>query len=93
MQINLGKAQGKAVRILCDSGATHVVMDSKLAKKLRVRRTPGQQYMVPGKGTVHSSSTCKVYMELPQLSPTLAVHKNLVIIDNLSDNILMGLLL
>ena len=84
MNISLGKPLGRAIRILVDSGASHTVIDEKLCRKLRVKKCPHTRYKVPGKGIVLASSKCKVYFELPQLSPTMAIEKELVVLDDLS---------
>ena len=86
MKIGLGKPTGKRICILVDFGASHTVIDSQLCLKLRMKKSPHSVYTVPGKGKVESTSKCKVYFELPQLSPTLAINQNLVMLKNLSDN-------
>ena len=60
------------------------MIDKKLCSKWRVKKSPNACCKISGKGTVLASSVCEVCFELPQLSPTLAIEKDLVVLADLS---------
>ena len=86
MQIKHGTPKGQQIRILVDTGASHTVVDASLCRKLRKKTTSSQKFSVPGKGLIQATAMCKVNFQLPQLSPTMTIQQELVVLPNLSPN-------
>ncbi len=87
LMMSLQPRRGTRIKILVDSGATHTVLDKKLCQKLPVKYSNSSNfYSVPGKGTVQTSQKCKIHLELPQLSTSLIILKEVVVMPNLSSN-------
>ena len=74
LQVKLGTPKGKAVKILLDSGASGSLMRKGLAEKLRIKDTKSETIWTTASGVLNTNRKSKIYLELPELSDTLAIH-------------------
>ena len=91
IQIKSGTPKGKLMRILLDSGASTSIITKPFVKKLRVRSDTQTKWSVAG-GKLTTNERCKIHLQLPDLSPSLSIVKEVHVTDKVSNryDMIMG---
>jgi hypothetical protein len=73
LQINRGTNEAKRVKILLDSGASATIMSHSLTRRLKTKKETTTKWTTAS-GSFDTSTTCKIYLELPELSHSMSVQ-------------------
>ena len=91
LQIKLGTPKGKLIRILLDSGASTSIMAKEWVKKLRIKKDTETKWSV-ARGKLTTNERCKIHLQLPDLSPSLSIIKEVHVTSKVSNryDMIMG---
>lgn len=85
IQTKRGDSKGTRIRILVDSGASGSLINKKFVTRLKTRKDDTTSWSTTA-GQFKTRERAKIYMEFPQLSPTLSVTEDIHVADTLSPN-------